>query len=236
MAAFGRLAGPPCPAALLADIQAGKIDIVVVYKVDRLTRSLADFAKLVELFDQRRVVRLGHAVIQHHLQHGAAHAQRAAVVRPVRARGDRGAGARQDRGLQAQGYLGRRTSPARLSRVDKKLVVVPDEAETVRTIFHRYLELGSIGRSDRGPRPARHPDQGRRLSTGRSVAAVSFGDGALAYLLKNRFYIGEVVYRGAIHRGEHEPILDRELFEAVQAKLARNAVDRQLRPRAHRPF
>ena len=54
---------------------------------------------------------------------------------------------------------------------------------------------------------------------------IRFGVGSLAHLLKNRFYIGEVVYRGEVHRGEHEPILDRELFEAVQAKLAANAVD-----------
>jgi site-specific DNA recombinase len=53
---------------------------------------------------------------------------------------------------------------------------------------------------------------------------IRFGVGSLAHLLKNRFYIGEVVYRGATHRGEHEPILDRELFEAVQAKLVANTL------------
>ena len=60
----------------------------------------------------------------------------------------------------------------------------------------------------------------RRLSNGRTVGGGRFGVGALAYLLKNRFYIGEVVYRGEVHRGDHAPILDRPLFEAVQAKLA----------------
>ena len=53
--------------------------------------------------------------------------------------------------------------------------------------------------------------------------------GPLAHLLKNRFYIGEVVYRGETHKGEHQPILDRDLFEAVQARLAKNAVQRKLR-------
>jgi hypothetical protein len=67
------------------------------------------------------------------------------------------------------------------------------------------------------------------LPDGRVRGHLRFGAGPLAYLLKNRFYIGEIVYRGEVHRGEHEPILDRGLFEAVQAKLAANAVARQLR-------
>jgi site-specific DNA recombinase len=67
---------------------------------------------------------------------------------------------------------------------------------------------------------------------GRTIGGGSFGVGALAYLLKNRFYIGEVVYRGEVHRGDHEPILDRHLFEAVQAKLAAQAVERRCRLRA----
>ena len=67
------------------------------------------------------------------------------------------------------------------------------------------------------------------LTNGSVRGGIRFGVGSLAHLLKNRFYIGEVVYRGATHRGEHEPILDRELFEAVQAKLAANTVTRQVR-------
>ena len=77
----------PALQKLLADVRAGKITIVVVYKVDRLTRSLADFAKLVELFDQHGgVVRVDHPGVQHHVQHGPAHAQCAAFLCPVRAR------------------------------------------------------------------------------------------------------------------------------------------------------
>ena len=98
---------------LLDEIRSHRIDIVVVYKVDRLTRSLADFAKLVELFDKHGVsFRLGHAVLQHDVQHGPAHTQCAAVLRAVRTRGDRRARARQDRGLQAKRYLGRRPGAA----------------------------------------------------------------------------------------------------------------------------
>ena len=69
------------------------------------------------------------------------------------------------------------------------------------------------------------------VANGRKSGGIRFGVGSLAHLLKNRFYIGEVVYRGEVHRGEHEPILARDLFEAVQAKLAANAVARQVRLR-----
>ncbi len=71
--------------------------------------------------------------------------------------------------------------------------------------------------------------KGSRLADGSVRGQIRFGAGALAYLLKNRFYIGEIVYRGEVHRGEQEPILDRGLFEAVQAQLAANAVARRVR-------
>ena len=103
----------PALQALLDEIRERRLDIVVVYKVDRLTRSLADFAKLVELFDaQRRLVRLGHAVIQHDHFDGAFDTQRASLVRPVRARGDGRAHPRQDRGVQEEGYVDGRGGPA----------------------------------------------------------------------------------------------------------------------------
>jgi len=115
--------------------------------------------------------------------------------------------------------------------VDKKIVVVPAEAESVRTIFARYLELGSVRAlaEDLDRRGIR--SKPRRLSDGRSIGGSRFGVGALAHLLKNHFYIGEVVYRGDVHRGEHEPILDHPLFAAVQGKLAAQAVARRCRLR-----
>ena len=107
----------PALKRLLADIAAGRIDVVVVYKVDRLTRSLADFAKIVEVFDANaRLVRLGHPGVQHDHQHGPADAQRAAVLRPVRARGHRRAHPRQDRRLEEEGHVDGRPARARLRR------------------------------------------------------------------------------------------------------------------------
>jgi DNA invertase Pin-like site-specific DNA recombinase len=79
----------PALQRLIADIEAGRIDVVVVYKVDRLTRALSDFAKLVEVFDRLGVSFVSIATVQHHDQHGAADAECAPVLRPVRARGHR---------------------------------------------------------------------------------------------------------------------------------------------------
>jgi site-specific DNA recombinase len=99
----------------------------------------------------------------------------------------------------------------------------------VRTIFRRYLELGSISAlAEDLDRRGIRTKAVRRLD-GNIRGGIRFGVGPLAYMLKNRFYIGEVAYRGEIHLGEHNPILDREVFEAVQAKLAANAVTRKLR-------
>ncbi len=105
----------PALKRLMADIEAGQIDVIVVYKVDRLTRALSDFAKLVEVFDRRGVfIRVDHSAIQHHHQHGTADPERAVVLCSVRARGHRRAGARQDRRLQEEGHVDGRHAAARL--------------------------------------------------------------------------------------------------------------------------
>src|SRR5207237_2237206 len=106
--------------------------------------------------------------------------------------------------------------PLGYAAVDKKILVVPAEAEAVRTIFARYLELGSVRllAEDLDRRGIR--SKPRRLSTGRTVGGARFGVGALAHLLKNRFYIGEVVYRGEVHRGEPDPILGTSLFSETR--------------------
>src|SRR5437868_14082657 len=125
--------------------------------------------------------------------------------------------------------------PLGYAAVDKKVRVVPNEAAAVRTIFTRYLELGSVralaeNLDRRGIR-----SKPRRLSDGRTIGGGRFGVGALAHLLKNRFYIGEVVYRGEVHRGEHEPILDSALFAAVEGKLAAPGAARRCRLRGPPP-
>ena len=222
----------PALQQLLADVRAGKIDIVLVYKVDRLTRSLADFAKLIELFDAHCVSfvsvtqsfntnsSMGRLTLNVLLSF--AQFERELIGERVR---DKIAASKR-RGIWVGGPV-----PLGYAAVDKKIVVVAAEAEAVRTIFARYLELGSVRAlvQDLDRRGIR--SKPRRCSTGRTVGGGRFGVGALAYLLKNRFYIGEVVYRGEVHHGEHEPILDSALFEAVEAKLAAQARARRCRLR-----
>jgi site-specific DNA recombinase len=222
----------PALQQLLADVRSGKIDIVLVYKVDRLTRSLADFAKLIELFDAHGVSfvsvtqsfntssSMGRLTLNVLLSF--AQFERELIGERVR---DKIAASKR-KGIWVGGPV-----PLGYAAVDKKIVVVPAEAAAVRTIFARYLELGSVRAlaEDLDRRGIR--SKPRRLSNGRTIDAGRFGVGALAYLLKNRFYIGEVVYRGEVHRGEHEPILDSALFEAVQAKLAAQAAARRCRLR-----
>ena len=112
--------------------------------------------------------------------------------------------------------------------VGKKPVILPADAEIVRAIFARYLELGSVAAlaEDLDRKEIRTKRHVR--STGRVQGGGRFGVGALAYLLKNRFYVGEVVYRGEVYRGDRQPIIERAVFETVQEKLAQNAVDRDL--------
>ena len=135
----------PALQTLFSEIRAGKIDIVVVDKVDRLTRSLTDFAKLVELFDNMGSPSSRSPVIQHHLQHGPADAQRPALLCSVRARGDRREGRDKIAASKRKGLWIGGPVPLGYASIDKKLVMVDDEAEAVRTIFTRYLELGSMG-------------------------------------------------------------------------------------------
>jgi site-specific DNA recombinase len=222
----------PALQQLLADVRDRRIDIVLVYKVDRLTRSLADFAKIIELFDAHGVSfvsvtqsfntssSMGRLTLNVLLSF--AQFERELIGERVR---DKIAASKR-KGLWVGGPV-----PLGYAAVDKKILVVPAEAAAVRTIFERYLELGSVRvlAQDLDRRGIR--SKPRRLSNGRTIGGGRFGIGALAYLLKNRFYIGEVVYRGEVHHGEYEPILDPTLFEAVQAKLAAQARARRSRLR-----
>jgi site-specific DNA recombinase len=120
--------------------------------------------------------------------------------------------------------------PLGYKSVNKKLVVVPEEAETIRLIFRRYLELGSV--RDLAEDLDRKGTRKRKLNSGQNRGSVRFGVGYLATLLRNRFYVGEITHHGQVHPGEQQPILDRELFNTVQDKLAAGANARQLKLRA----
>ncbi len=204
---------------LLDDIRARKIDVIVVYKVDRLTRSLADFAKLVELFDDHGVsfvsvtqqfnttTSMGRLTLNVLLSF----AQFEREVTSERIRDKIAASKRK--GLWVGGNL-----PLGYEMKDGKIAIVEEEAELVRSIFRRYLELGSVNELLRDLRERNIRTKSRLLSTGATRGGIPFGRGALYYLLSNHFYLGEVKYKNEILPGEQPPILDRKLFAAVRQK------------------
>jgi site-specific DNA recombinase len=220
----------PALQALISEIAAGKIDVVVVYKVDRLTRSLTDFAKLVDLFDKHGVsfvsitqsfnttTSMGRLTLNVLLSF--AQFEREVIGERVR---DKIAASKR-KGLWMGGPV-----PLGYASVNKKLVIVEDEAKTVRTIFKRYLELGSIQALAAALDSQGMRTKERAWSNDRTVGGGRFGTGPLAYLLKNRAYVGEVVHQNQIFQGDHAPIVDRDLFDAVQEKLKGGAVERKLK-------
>ena len=220
----------PALQTLLEQVRSRKVDIVVVYKVDRLTRSLADFAKLVELFDEHEVSfvsvtqsfnttsSMGRLTLNVLLSF--AQFEREVIGERVR---DKIAASKR-RGIWVGGPV-----PLGYRSAGKKLEVVAEEAALVRKIYEDYLRLGSIGELAAALESEGVKPKPRMLANGTAIAAERFMVGPLAHMLKNRFYIGEVAYRGEIHKGEHAPILDRQLFDAVQARLAERAVRRKIR-------
>src|SRR3989440_830008 len=204
---------------LLDGIRARKIDVIVVYKVDRLTRSLADFAKLVELFDAHGVsfvsvtqqfnttTSMGRLTLNVLLSF----AQFEREVTSERIRDKIAASKRK--GLWVGGTL-----PLGYEMKDGKIAIVEAEAELVRLIFRRYLELGSVNELLRDLKERNIRTRTKQLSTGATRGGIPFGRGALYYLLSNHFYIGEVKYKNEILPGEQPPIMDRALFEAVRQK------------------
>src|SRR6202140_2182262 len=205
---------------LLEDIRARKIDVIVVYKVDRLTRSLADFAKLVELFDAQGVsfvsvtqqfnttTSMGRLTLNVLLSF----AQFEREVTSERIRDKIAASKRK--GLWVGGPL-----PLGYEMKDGKIAVVEDEAERVRLIFRRYVELGGVNALVRDLRERNIRTEIRLRATGATHGGIPFERGSLFYLLRNRFYIGEVKYKDEILPGEKPAIMYRALFDAVQQKL-----------------
>jgi site-specific DNA recombinase len=220
----------PALKKLLADIEAGRIDVVVVYKIDRLTRSLADFAKLVDAFDARSISFV--AVTQQFntttsmgrltLNVLLSFAQFERELSSERVRDKIAASRRKGKwtgGTVPLGYEAR----------DKKLVINKDEAETVRTIFRRYLELKSFSKLVADLDRRGIVTKRRNTKVAKYNGGIPFTYGPLAYFLKNRIYIGEMHHRGKWFKGEHEAILDRRTFDRVQELLKSNASGRNIK-------
>lgn len=220
----------PALKRLLREIQLGRIDVVVVYKIDRLTRSLADFAKLVETFDAQSIsfvavtqqfnttTSMGRLTLNVLLSF--AQFERELAAERVR---DKVAASRR-KGKWTGGSV-----PLGYDAKDKKLVINKSEAETVRTIFQLYLELGSFGKLVAELDRRKIVTKRRRTKVAKYNGAIPFTYGPLAYFLKNRIYIGETHFGGKWFKGEHAAILDQETFDRVQELLKSNTVRRKVK-------
>jgi DNA invertase Pin-like site-specific DNA recombinase len=218
----------PALQQLLADITAGRVDTIVVYKIDRLTRSLADFAKIVDILDTKdasfvsvtqqfnTTTSMGRLTLNVLLSF--AQFEREVIGERIR---DKIAASKQ-KGMWMGGV-----PPLGYQAQDRKLVVVDSEAEIVRLIFRRDAELGSV-RLLKDELGARNIQSKLRTSgSGRISGGKPFARGALYLMLQNRIYRGEIVHNQQSHFGEHKPIIDQPLWDAVQTQLAGNAAQRE---------
>ena len=214
----------PALKRLMADIEAGRIDIVVVYKIDRLTRSLADFSKMVEVFERRGVsfvsvtqqfnttTSMGRLMLNVLLSF--AQFEREVTGERIR---DKIAAAKKKGmwmgGVPTIGY----------DVVNRQLVVNPAEAAVVRRIFEEMLTIGSPTQiaarlTAEGITTKAWTTQDGRVRTGTRIDKKY-----IHKVLRNRIYLGELSNRGQWYPGVHEPIIERELWDRVHAVLARDS-------------
>src|SRR5207245_2720540 len=226
----------PALQRLLADIQGGRIDIIVVYKVDRLTRSLADFARLVEIFDAQgasfvsvtqqfnTTSSMGRLTLNVLLSF--AQFEREVTGERIRDK----IAASKKKGMWMGGIV-----PLGYDASERSLAVNPAEAETVRCIFALYRELGCVRRvkeeADRlGLRTKRST-----TASGTERGGKSFSRGHIYRLLSNPIYIGQIAHKGQPYPGQHPALIDTETWTAVRDQLATNASDHRRKAHATEP-
>ena len=214
----------PALQALMADIEHGTVDVIVVYKVDRLTRALADFAKIVELLDDRGVSfvsvtqqfnttsSMGRLTLNVLLSF--AQFEREVTAERIRDK----IAASKAKGMWMGGLV-----PLGYDVVDRKLVINSGEAAAVKTLFELYLKLGHVRavRKEADLRGLR--TKTRTYQDGTSKGGCSFSPGRLYHLLKNPAYIGKTRHKDKIHDGLHAAIIDQNIWDKVQQKLATGA-------------
>lgn len=216
----------PALQRLLADVEAGLIDVIVVYKIDRLSRSLMDFAKLVEIFDRNQVTfvsvtqsfntttSMGRLTLNILLSF--AQFEREVIGERIR---DKIAASRK-RGMWMGGFV-----PLGYRVENRKLLIEESEAATVRMIFERFVAVGS----------ATVLAKTLAAENVRTRRGKPIDKGFLYKLLNNRVYIGEAVHKGTSYPGEHQPIIDRALWEKVHAILQTSPRQRAANTRAQTP-
>jgi DNA invertase Pin-like site-specific DNA recombinase len=224
----------PALKQLISDIAAGKVNTVVVYKVDRLTRSLADFAKIIDQFDARHVSfvsvtqqfnttsSMGRLTLNVLLSF--AQFEREVTGERIRDK----IAASKAKGM----WMGGRV-PLGYDLRERKLYINIEEAERIREIFHQYICLGCVSALKD------HLDKGSlrsklRMGDRRRIGGDRFSRGALYKLLRNHLYAGEIAHKENVYPGDHEAIIDRETWDQVQKMLDENQQGERSRTRATR--
>jgi site-specific DNA recombinase len=226
----------PALKLLLSDITEGRVDVVVVYKIDRLTRSLFDFAKIVEAFEAKGVsfvsitqqfntsTSMGRLTLNVLLSF--AQFERELASERIRDK----IAASKKKGMWMGGL-----PPLGYDVKDRKLVVNEREARTVLQIFRCYLELKSVRALKTQLEEAGILSKRRILTDGTACGGQKLSRGALYLMLQNRIYRGEITHKGNAYPGEHPAIVDHGLWDQVQAVLVENRVDRETGSYAKQP-
>jgi site-specific DNA recombinase len=213
----------PALQRLLADVAAGAIDIIVVYKVDRLTRSLLDFSRLVEAFDAagasfvsvtqsfNTTTSMGRLTLNMLLSF--AQFEREVTAERIRDK----IAASKAKGMWMGGI-----PPLGYKPNGRSLTIVEEHAALVRHIFTRYLALGNVRALEQELKAQLRHAPARATATGKRIGGVPFSRGQLYLMLKCRTFLGEIDHKGVIYPGLHEGIVARELWDAVQAMLGAN--------------
>ncbi|OUS09126.1 hypothetical protein A9Q96_00150 [Rhodobacterales bacterium 52_120_T64] len=221
---------------LIADIERGHVDIVIVYKVDRLTRSLTDFAKLVVVFDKRDVsfisvtqsfnttTSMGRLTLNVLLSF--AQFEREVTAERIRDK----ITASKEKGM----WMGGRR-PLGYDVRNRKLINNDDEAETVREIFQQYVRIGSVSRLQKHLEKRNIRSKFWTTQKGVETGGKPFSRGALYTLLQNPIYIGRIRHKEQTFKGLHIGIICLALWEKAQCQLAKNRVTRKHRTNARSP-
>ena len=211
----------PALKRLLSDVAAGTVDIILLYKIDRLTRSLADFAKIVEVLDKagasfvsitqsfNTTTSMGRLTLNMLLSF--AQFEREVTGERIR---DKVAASKR-KGMWMGGPI-----PFGYDVADRKLVINETEAEQVRHIFDRYLTANSIEQMLPELAASGIRSKPRTTRDGRPFGGTPFRHGGVRHILGNRIYLGVVSHKGQIHPGEHEAIIDQELWDQVQRRIS----------------
>jgi site-specific DNA recombinase len=202
-------------------------DTVVVYKVDRLTRALSDFAKIVDAFDKQGVSFVSVTQQFNTNLDGPPYAQRAAFFCSVRARGHRRKNQRQSCRLEEEGNVDGRSCAQGIRQGGGKTYRQRQEAVAVRSIFLTYLECRCVRKLAERLKHSGIRSKRWTSSTGRQRGGLILSRGSLYHTLNNPIYIGKIAHQGKLHDGQHEPILDLQIWNRVAAMLKDNRVARR---------